>query len=379
MSCQSWDIFCTVIDNFGDAGVCWRLARQLAREYGFVVRLWIDRPAVLSRLVPAVQPDVPEQSVSGVEVRRLTHPFPQVRPHEVVIEAFGCALPENFVEAMARRTPAPMWINLEYLSAEDWVAHYHALASPHPRLPLVKYFFFPGFGPNTGGLLREADLFDRRAAFQADPTAQAAFWQGLGVPPPQAAAQRISLFAYENAAVAELLRLWVEGPDPVFCLLPEGRLLPQAAAALGEPLATGRIVRRGRLTLHVLPFLPQDEYDRLLWACDFNFVRGEDSFVRAQWAARPFAWHIYAQDDEVHWRKLNAFLAVYGAGLAPAPAAGLAALWHAWNRQAGVARAWQAYVAHAAALADHARRWAAQLGRHPSLAQRLVQFCEKRL
>ena len=25
-----WDIFCQVIDNHGDVGVCWRLARELA-------------------------------------------------------------------------------------------------------------------------------------------------------------------------------------------------------------------------------------------------------------------------------------------------------------------------------------------------------------
>lgn len=379
MPCQSWDIFCTVIDNFGDAGVCWRLARQLAGEYGFEVRLWIDQPVVLARLVPAVRAEVPAQRVAGVDVRHWPEPFPAVRPHQVVIEAFACHLPESFVAAMARCTPAPLWINLEYLSAEDWVPRHHALTSPHPRLPLVKHFFFPGFGPHTGGLLREADLLERRAAFQADPAAEAAFWQALGVPPREAGERRISLFAYENAAVAELLDVWRRGPHPVRCLVPEGRLLPQVAAALGEPIAPGRTLCRDRLTLHVLPFLPQDEYDRLLWACDFNFVRGEDSFVRAQWAARPFAWHIYPQDDEVHWRKLNAFLAVYVAGLAPAAAAALTALWQAWNRQTGAAGAWQACLAHEASLLGHAQYWAGHLGREPSLAQRLLQFCENRL
>ena len=42
------DLFCRVIDNWGDAGVCWRLARQLVRERGAQVRLWIDQPQVLA-------------------------------------------------------------------------------------------------------------------------------------------------------------------------------------------------------------------------------------------------------------------------------------------------------------------------------------------
>ena len=42
--------------------------------------------------------------------------------------------------------------------------------------------------------------------------------------------------------------------------------------------------------------------------CDLNFVRGEDSLVRALWANRPFIWHIYPQHDGAHHAKLHAFL-----------------------------------------------------------------------
>lgn len=377
--CAAWDIFCHVVDNFGDAGVTWRLSRQLAAEYGFTVRLWIDRPEVLARLVPRVAPDADRQHVEGVEIRRWREPFPEVVPHPVVIEAFACSLPERFVAAMATQSPPPLWINLEYLSAEDWVPRHHRLSSPHPRLPLVKHFFFPGFGPDTGGLLRERGLLERRAAFQGRAPAQAEFWAKWGLAPPAEGERRISLFAYENSAVGELLEAWAHSPSPVTCLVPEGRLLPEIEAALGERLSAGHSCSRDALSLRVLPFLPQDDYDRLLWACDFNFVRGEDSFVRAQWAARPFAWHIYPQQDEVHWMKLNAFLRVYVAGLAAQPAAALTALWQAWNRQSGVAAAWRAVEAQWQALAAHARAWAEHLGRQPDLAESLVLFCQKRL
>jgi uncharacterized repeat protein (TIGR03837 family) len=379
-SCRTWDIFCTVVDNFGDIGVCWRLARQLVREHGCEVRLWVDQLEALARMAPEVDPRRDAQRQAGVDIRRWSTPFPEVAPHEVVVEAFACHLPQPFVHAMARRAPAPMWINLEYLSAEDWVAGHHALSSPHPSLPLVKHFFFPGFGVDTGGLLREAGLLQRRAAFQQDAAARHAFWARLGLPQPAPGELRISLFAYENAATGELLQAWADHDGPVCCLVPEGRVLPQVAAFFGTPALTpGQAARRGRLTVHALPFLAQDRYDQLLWACDFNFVRGEDSFVRAQWAGRPFVWHIYPQGDEAHWAKLNAFLAIYSAQLAPDAATALSGLWQAWNRQAGAARAWQACQPHLATLGRHARDWAQRLGAHGDLASSLVQFCRNPL
>jgi uncharacterized repeat protein (TIGR03837 family) len=369
-----------VVDNYGDIGVCWRLARQLVNEYECTVRLWVDKLQAFHRIAPELDPERACQVLFGVEVRLWQVPFPEVSPQEAVIEAFACHLPHGFIAAMAARSPQPVWINLEYLSAEAWVAEHHTLASPHPKLPLVKHFFFPGFGLKTGGLLREKDLIQSRTAFQGDAQALARFWDSLGLPPKAEAERRISLFAYENAAAADLLSAWAEGPLPISCVLPEGRLLPQVGQFFGgAALSAGDRATRGNLTLHVVPFLPQDDYDRLLWACDFNFVRGEDSFVRAQWAARPFAWQIYPQKDEVHWMKLDAFLSVYSAGLAPSAAAAVTELWHAWNRQADVTKAWQDCSGQVAALGAHAEVWARQLSEQQDLASALVQFCEKTL
>src|SRR5690606_21632978 len=142
-------------------------ARELVARHGVAVRLWVDDWASFARLCPAVA-GRSEAQVEGVEVRLWTSAFAAVdiEPAEVVIEAFACELPEAQVAAMARRSPPPLWINLEYLSAEDWVGGCHGLASPHPRLPLVKHFFFPGFGADTGGLLREAGLLAARDRMQ---------------------------------------------------------------------------------------------------------------------------------------------------------------------------------------------------------------------
>ncbi|MBI2307555.1 MAG: elongation factor P maturation arginine rhamnosyltransferase EarP [Rhodocyclales bacterium] len=366
---QRWDIFCTVVDNYGDIGVCWRLARQLAAEHGCQVRLWVDDLGAFARLCPEIDPGRTQQSCAGVDIQRWQQPFPDVGdPADVVVEAFACELPQNYVAAMARRQPAPRWINLEYLSAEAWVADCHGLPSPHPQLPLVKHFYIPGFDEKSAGLLRERDLLARHAAFDA-----AAWWQARGGVP--AVGQlTVSLFAYENRSLAALLEGWRAG-RPLLCMATDSRVLASLADALGEKLAPGDTRRDGSFELRVLPFMRQEAYDDLLAACDLNFVRGEDSLVRAIWAGKPFVWHIYPQDDDAHRVKLDAFLDRYCAGLSAAAEQSLRDFWHAWNAETASPAQWEALVAHLAELAGHTRRWRDRLAQLPDLAATLVDFC----
>lgn len=379
---RTWDIFCTVVDNYGDIGVCWRLARQLAAERGLEVRLWVDDLASFAKICPGVVPGLDSQHIRGVEVRWWREPFPAVKPADVVVEAFACNPPAIYVEAMAARAPKPAWINLEYLSAESWVQGCHALPSPHPSLPLVKHFFFPGFTAGTGGLLAETGLAQARDRFQRSAAEQARFWETLGVPAARANELQVSLFCYPHDGVAALLAAWAAGGSPVRCLVPEGTATAALSAVFGaEQLAPGAILRKARLEVRIFPFLDQDGYDRLLWACDLNLVRGEDSFVRGQWAARPLLWHIYPQKEEAHRPKLDAFLGLYCQGLPQDTAAALALLWRAWNRGDGAAiePAWTAYREHRLELQAHAQRWAGQLAKSGNLANNLAQFCENLL
>ena len=90
-----WDIFCRVIDNHGDLGVCWRLCADLAQR-GHTVRLWVDDASALAWMAP--------QGCTGVAV----HAWPETAAlqalaqdatfqiGDVAIEAFGCELPEGF-------------------------------------------------------------------------------------------------------------------------------------------------------------------------------------------------------------------------------------------------------------------------------------------
>lgn len=376
----TWELFCTVVDNYGDIGITWRLARQLAQEHQLPVRLWVDDLVSFHALRPEIDPDRPTQVLEGVEIHHWGTPFPDVAPADVVIEAFACHLPDNHVQAMAARKPAPVWINLEYLSAEQWVVGCHGLPSPHPRLPLTKWFFFPGYTAATGGLLREAGLLDAIRAFQASPEAQAAFWRELGVPPANGGDLRISLFGYENHAIDGLFRQWVASPLQVHCMVPAGRLLEDVLHFFGRAdLAPGHRLERGRLTVHCLPMLAQDRYDRLLWACDCNFVRGEDSFVRAQWAGRPLVWQAYPQEEGAHRAKIEAFLARYCAELPEPVARDQHMLWMAWNAADAAAIDWSHWWRHRPILESHARHWAQHLTGLGDLAGNLVRFCRERL
>ncbi|MBI5259768.1 MAG: elongation factor P maturation arginine rhamnosyltransferase EarP [Burkholderiales bacterium] len=295
-----WDIFCRVIDNFGDIGVCWRLATGLAGR-GIEVRLWLDDARALAWMAPEGAPRV--QVLSWPESA-------EHQPGEVVIEAFGCDPPTPFVQRMAQRRPAPVWINLEYLSAEDYVERSHGLRSPQfngPGAGLDKWFFYPGFTPRTGGLMHALPRPDARRWLAG---------RGWG---PHGNEQVVLLFCYDNPMLPALLRQ-LEG-TPTLLLAAPGA----AQQALAQRAAGGLL--RGV----ALPWLTQAEFDTLLQATDLNLVRGEDSFVQAQWSGAPFVWQLYPQHDQAHAAKLQAFLDRFTKTAPMADATPLAALWRAWN------------------------------------------------
>lgn len=376
----SFDIYCRVIDNLGDIGVCFRLARQLVAEHAAQVHLWLDAPEALARIEPAYVPGEPSALVRGVRVRHWPRdPFTEPLA-EVLIEAFGSGLPDPVLEVLERApwqgsAPPPTWIVFEYLSAETWVETCHRLPSPPVRGALPRHYFFPGWTDRTGGLLREADLFARRDA--ARMRGQAEFLEEFGLRPSEPGQLTISLFCYQPAEGA--LAAWAQGKVRLRCLVPEGIARAALARHVGaDRLAVGHEVRWGALDIVTMPFLPQDDYDRLLWACDLNFVRGEDSLVRALWAARPFIWQIYPQADGAHAAKLRAFLARYGEGINAAYAAVLNECTLAWNglgTAGDFAACWARLTACLPELAGAAARRTEALASQTDLATQLTRFC----
>ncbi len=275
-----WDLFCRVIDNWGDIGLCWRLAVDL-RSRGHRVRLWVDDPEVLRWMAPEAL-DVAPWNAQTI--------WPE--PGDVVIEAFGCAPPEAFVAGMAVKAAPPLWINLEYLSGEPAALRNHGLRSPQ-RTGLHKYFFYPGWLECSGGLLRETHLESRQSHFDAH-----AWWASQKLTP-QKGEQRVSLFCYSNPAIPSLLQALQQ--QATWLLVAAGHPTREVQSVLGS------VTKINGLRVNYLPPLQQTDFDHLLWACDVNLVRGEDSFVRAQWAQHPFVWHIYPQSDGAHRAKLLAY------------------------------------------------------------------------
>ncbi len=218
----------------------------------------------------------------------------------------------------------------------------------------------------------------RRAAFQADFPAQAAFLAQLGIAPRAPDERLVSLFCYPQAPVAALFDAWAAGSEPVRAIAFADT--PAAQALVAGGLASG--ARRGRLAGQVVPFLSQDDYDRMLWACDWNFVRGEDSFVRAQWAARPFVWQAYPQAEQAHRIKMQAFLARYLGASVMGSSAGLVDLWTAWNGLLPASRlapAWAASSATRPGIARLADRWPHKLEALGDLTGNLARFCADRV
>ena len=313
---KRWDIFCKIVDNFGDIGVCWRLARQLRLEHGLQIRLWIDDLEAAQKIIPSL--NVAENSQICDDITILKWPnfeneseadFSQAA--DVVIEAFACGLPQTYLVAMIRQQSK--WVNLEYLSAESWLDDFHAKPSPQAN-GLIRHFYFPGFTQATGGLIRERDIFGRHSDESRNPASLTSLDSDFRRN--DEGGLKISLFCYPNAPIKDLFTALQTNNHGTSVYVPASGILPQIADYFGvETIGVGDYFTQGNLQVHILPFLSQVDYDALLRDCDINFVRGEDSWLRAIWAGKPFIWQPYFQDENTHIKKLNAFLDLFYADI----------------------------------------------------------------
>ena len=406
-----WDILCHVVDNFGDAGVLWRLARRLAADGCRLVTLRIDAVEALRPLVPgaalgatiegvriASWEPVPSEapSPSDIPSKATDDARPGARPDlfqdtlpDVLITGFDARPSETLRRRM--RPGAPLWITVEHLSAEDWVETCHR--SPSPKADgCIEHFFYPGFTPRTGGLLlepgilaaRDRDLVERRKGRSAASSRN------------ETSFDHCLLFCYRPSPLRLLVRSLQQAarhdPRPggdgwiISVPGPVRRDRPPAASPRAAAAAAGQSERAGsRVHIRRSPFVPQAGFDALLRQSRLNFVRGEDSQVRAIWAARPFIWQAWRQDRDTRADKVEAFLARQAEWLAPADQAALALLSRWWNGldrdQGQVTQATQAAIAAAlAAVLTHEDRieaglnaWGNALSRH-ELADELLRF-----
>lgn len=378
---KRWDIFCKIVDNYGDIGVCWRLSQQLAHEHHLQVRLFIDDMPAAKKIITALDCATKSQIINGVEVCvwPTLENCADIKPADCVLETFSCELPDFYIHQMSLKNS--IWVNLEYLSAESWVSDFHAKPSPHPNLAITKHYFFPGFKIDTGGLIREANLMAERVAFINSQAKQTEFWQKLGIANENNLIEnsiKISLFCYPQADIASLISALEIVNQPVHLFIPFNSSITIITDALaGSKNKNCSEIRKGNLTIHLLPFLSQVDYDHLLWACDLNFVRGEDSWVRAIWAAKPFIWQPYIQTDDTHIKKLNAFLDWYLNAATPEVRSVLHESQLAWSKaNPAIPVPLARLINHLPDLLAYAQQQTYNLATQPDLATKLVIFSE---
>ena len=266
-----WALFCRVIDNHGDLGVCWRLATQLAAR-GVAVQLFVDEPGALRWMAPS--------GCNGVSVKPWPADSEVFTPSQVpgvVIEGFGCELPLTYQAAMAACTKPPVWVNLEYFSLETSAQRNHGLPSlvlSGPAKGLTKWFYYPGWGENSGGLLTGFLTGDTSPSGKSNATL---LTETTTTHESESCVSRplnISVFCYEPAGLGLWLTQICKLPRKVYLHVTAGR----ATAAVQQAMLS---IDVSGLSMDFLDYMSQPDYDAMLARMDFNLVRGEDSLVRA--------------------------------------------------------------------------------------------------
>jgi uncharacterized repeat protein (TIGR03837 family) len=316
---------------------------------------------------------------------------------DVLIDTFDCEFAINLIAAQAINTPAicqfsplnsnirPVWLNLEYLTAESFAERAHTLPYVHhsgAAQGWTQRYFYPGFNERTGGLLRETDLFERqkgfdKAAWLADLKFEVSdYSRSESMKTKLLSSQLMSLFCYEPAALESLIDQLAASETQTCLLVTYGRAATAVKALLEHKkrLHPAYLLPK-MLSIVYLPQLTQTDFDHLLWSCDLNFVRGEDSLVRAIWAAKPFIWQIYPQHDGAHHAKLDAFLTMIDVPFS------LKAAHIAWNASADE-RKINPFLPHFPQLdlpnwAQSAENLSKKLRLQTDLATNLIAFTEK--
>lgn len=403
-SIHALTIFCKVVDHFGDLGVCWRLSRQLAQERGIRTLIWVDDLKAIRQFHPHFIETATLQTIDSERTLGYWQDsinWQSIRQHPLffignaVIEAFGCDLPLDYLRILNAQTPPPLWLNLEYLSAEPWVEDCHLCPSPQSGefSRLNKYFFFPGFTHGTGGLIREATLkINPPDSLERTPTlTRLPSLIDAPISAHSADEVLISLFAYSLTAHAEagqkLVHQWKHAQQPVHILCPDinaPKFAPILQALFPSDFNQSRQV--GNLRWTMIPWLSQEDYDDLLANCDINIVRGEDSLVRAIWTGLPFCWHIYPQADDAHHPKLIAFLDRFYESVRSSPFFEtrqwqvIVDFFRAWNglpTAASIDKIWQNFLDDLPQIRLYYQHYAYTLSQQNDLASQLITFLDR--
>lgn len=287
MLIDSIDIFCEVIDNYGDVGVAYRLARELKRIYpNKKLRFIINQTEELSLIKKKDNITV----LTYKDINKIENSA------DLVIETFACNIPETYMKKALKTSK--LMINLEYFSSEDWVDDFH-LQESFLGGNLKKYFFIPGLSEKSGGIILDKEFLDRKNKVQEN---REYYLKQFNIN--ENYDLIISVFSYEKN-FDNFLKTLQKLDKKVLLLLLSEKTQKNFIKYFDNNDYYDKI------KIVKLPFFTYDKYEELLALCDINLVRGEDSFVRALLLGKPFLWHIYPQDEDTHIMKLESFLEKY--------------------------------------------------------------------
>lgn len=289
MKIESIDIFCEVIDNYGDVGVSYRLARELKKYYPLKkIRLIIDKTDELNLI---------KKNFDNIEIIKFSELNEQIKTSDLIIECFACNIPCIYMEKAY--TESKILINLEYFSSEDWIEDFHLQESFLGKGNLRKFFFMPGISPKSGGLIIDNDFIKRKETVEKN---RSFYLKKFNL---EEGYDLIgSIFSYEKN-FEELISTLNKLGKKILLLIMSEKTQRNFIKYFDN------VNKYDKIQFVKLPFYPYDEYEEILSLCDFNFVRGEDSFARALLLGKPFLWHIYPQTENTHMIKLKSFLNRY--------------------------------------------------------------------
>lgn len=311
MELKTLDIFCEIIDNYGDIGVVYRTAKELQKIFPeSKIRVFLNRLDEFKKINSQVI-DLPSQNIDGIEYITfdyLRDNANKLLTAQVIIEAFGCQIPEEYIEIAYDNSE--LLINLEYLSAEDWIEDFHLQSSPLGRGKLKKVFFMPGFTEKSGGVIADSNYLERIQRVLENKE----FYEKKYLSDIEDRENKIvgTLFSYEKNFTPLLEDLKKLDKDVVILAMGE-----KTQDSLRKILKNFSIedfrnsLKYGKIEIKFLNFLNQEEYEELINIVNFNFVRGEDSFIRAVLTGKPYMWHIYCQEEYAHMDKIEGFLDKY--------------------------------------------------------------------
>lgn len=311
MELKTLDIFCEIIDNYGDIGVVYRVAKELKKNFPeSKIRVFLNRLEEFKKINSQVQ-ELPFQKIDGIEY--ITFDFVKEKAKElstsqVIIEAFGCKIPEEYMEIAYENSE--LLINLEYLSAEDWIEDFHLQSSPLGKGKIKKLFFMPGFTERSGGIIADSNYLERIKKVLKDRE----YYEKKYLSDIEDRESKLvgTIFSYEKNFTTLLEDL--KSLDREIVILAMGEKTQESFRKIFEKNSIAYFrnsIKYGKIEIRFLDFLNQEEYEELINIVDFNFVRGEDSFIRAVLTGKPYMWHIYCQEDYAHMDKIEGFLDKY--------------------------------------------------------------------